>query len=84
MSGFSFQVVGSSLLFVHDKSGNASVWMIDFGKTTPLPENQKNNHRDPWQEGDNLEDGYLFGLDNMIEVWNELELDSTPKVESES
>lgn len=80
----SHEVVGSSLLFVHDKSGNASVWMIDFGKTTPLPENQKNNHRDPWQEGDNLEDGYLFGLDNMIEVWNELELDSTPKVESES
>lgn len=68
----SLQVIGSSLLFVHDKSGKASVWMIDFGKTTPLPEHQLNNHREPWREGENLEDGYLFGLDNMIQVWKDL------------
>ena len=66
------QVIGSSLLFVHDKTGKASVWIIDFGKTTPLPDNCTNNHRTPWVEG-NHEDGYLYGLDQMIQVWTDLE-----------
>ncbi|XP_051845151.1 inositol-trisphosphate 3-kinase C [Antechinus flavipes] len=65
------EVVGSSLLFVHDQSGLAKVWMIDFGKTVPLPPPQTLSHRLPWEEG-NREDGYLWGLDNVIELLDSL------------
>ncbi|KAG7333434.1 hypothetical protein KOW79_003569 [Hemibagrus wyckioides] len=61
------EVVGSSLLFVHDTSGLARVWMIDFGKTVPLPPHQRLDHRTPWSEG-NREDGYLWGMDNLIDI----------------
>ncbi|CAI5794479.1 inositol-trisphosphate 3-kinase C [Podarcis lilfordi] len=65
------EVVGSSLLFVHNQTGLARVWMIDFGKTVPLPEKQTLTHRLPWQEG-NREDGYLWGLDNLIAIWERM------------
>ncbi|XP_062980206.1 inositol-trisphosphate 3-kinase B [Elgaria multicarinata webbii] len=65
------EVIGSSLLFIHDKREQAKVWMIDFGKTTPLPEGQVLQHNVPWIEG-NREDGYLWGLNNLIEILWEL------------
>ncbi|XP_076404200.1 inositol-trisphosphate 3-kinase B isoform X2 [Peromyscus maniculatus bairdii] len=65
------EVIGSSLLFIHDKKEQAKVWMIDFGKTTPLPEGQTLQHDIPWQEG-NREDGYLSGLNNLIDILTEM------------
>lgn len=61
---FPAQVIGSSLLFVHDHS-KASVWMIDFGKTMPLPDSKEVQHGIPWVEG-NREDGYLIGLTSIL------------------
>lgn len=80
------EVVGSSLLFVHDASGLARVWMIDFGKTVPLPPPQILDHRTPWAEG-NREDGYLWGLDNLIHIFTNMLKDddrftNTPREEA--
>lgn len=62
-----FKVIGSSLLFIHNQKGRAEVWVIDFGKTTPLLDGQILDHHRPWTEG-NREDGYLWGLDNLLQI----------------
>lgn len=45
--------------------------MIDFGKTHPIPDNVVITHNKQWAEG-NHEDGYLIGLQNIIEIFQSL------------
>ena len=58
------QLIGSSLLFVHDNT-KACIWLIDFGKTVPVPEGTRIDHKSPWEVG-NHEDGYLIGIEVRI------------------
>lgn len=64
---FHLQMIGSSLLFVHDRF-NANIWLIDFAKTVGLPENISIDHSSKWTVG-NHEDGYLIGLNNLISIF---------------
>ncbi|KAK0163243.1 hypothetical protein PV327_006948 [Microctonus hyperodae] len=67
----SHEIVGSSLLFVHD-ANNAGIWMIDFAKSLPLPANLKKiEHDAEWQVG-NHEDGYLIGVNNLIDIFEDI------------
>lgn len=66
----SHELVGSSLLIVYDKH-KIGVWMIDFAKTVPLPDAIEIDHCSPWLKG-NHEDGYLFGVENLINILEEI------------
>uniref|UniRef100_A0A1I8FZ68 Kinase n=1 Tax=Macrostomum lignano TaxID=282301 RepID=A0A1I8FZ68_9PLAT len=61
------EFIGSSLLFLHDASLRAGVWMIDFAKTLPRPDGERLQHTVPWTPGSH-EDGYLIGLNNLIRL----------------
>ncbi|KAK2186855.1 hypothetical protein NP493_186g01049 [Ridgeia piscesae] len=67
------EVIGSSLLLLFDRSNEANVWMIDFAKTRLLDKSTPVTHRAPWAIG-NHEDGYLTGLDNLIQMLSKPEL----------
>lgn len=59
------------MLFVHD-STKANVWLIDFGKTVPVPNSSiKIDHKSPWEVG-NHEDGYLIGVQNLINIFSDV------------
>lgn len=46
--------------------------MIDFAKTAPIAaKDARPSHRAPWAE-DNHEDGYLIGLDSLIQMFASL------------
>eukprot|EP01004_Peranema_trichophorum_P009682 NODE_842_length_2315_cov_58.014599_g716_i0.p1 GENE.NODE_842_length_2315_cov_58.014599_g716_i0~~NODE_842_length_2315_cov_58.014599_g716_i0.p1 ORF type:complete len:636 (-),score=114.10 NODE_842_length_2315_cov_58.014599_g716_i0:318-2225(-) len=76
------EVIGSSLLFVYDtNTSGAGVWIIDFGKTLPVPEDITLTHNSEWILG-NHEDGYLMGLDNIISIMEEIM--SSPSISSMS
>ncbi|KAM3721550.1 Inositol-trisphosphate 3-kinase [Dirofilaria immitis] len=65
------EVIGSSLLLMYDAT-YANVWMIDFAKSIPV-EIDSINHRREWVFA-NHEDGYFVGLDNLIQIMEELVL----------
>ncbi|KAI1707211.1 inositol polyphosphate kinase domain-containing protein [Ditylenchus destructor] len=56
------EVVGSSILLICD-SRKVGVWLIDFAKCTKVPNGMQLNHRT-----DENTDGYLFGMDNLIQI----------------
>lgn len=72
----SHEVIGSSLLFVHDRT-QASVWLIDFAKTIQLPSNTEITHNNKWSVG-NHEDGYLIGINNLIGMFEDMVNEPAP------
>lgn len=78
----SHEIIGSSLLFLHDRR-HASCWLIDFAKTGPTPEGVEITHKKHWEVG-NHEDGYLTGLNNIIEIFETLEKQMKSDSESDS
>ncbi|KAK7112454.1 hypothetical protein V1264_011907 [Littorina saxatilis] len=60
------EIIGSSLLIVYDED-SCNAWMIDFAKTFPVDTGLTLDHRTSWEIGTH-EDGYLSGLDNLIQI----------------
>ncbi|CAH2266607.1 jg19811 [Pararge aegeria aegeria] len=73
------ELIGSSLLFVHDKR-KASIWMIDFAKTVPVPDGINIDHNSVWKVS-NHEDGYLIGINNLISIFESLIKDNNGNIE---
>ncbi|KAH8342220.1 hypothetical protein KR059_007902 [Drosophila kikkawai] len=78
----SHEVIGSSLLFVHDQS-HASIWLIDFAKTVELPPQLRIDHYSAWKVG-NHEDGYLIGINNLIDIFVEMQAAMEAEAEAEA
>ncbi|XP_012540122.1 inositol-trisphosphate 3-kinase homolog isoform X1 [Monomorium pharaonis] len=66
------EIIGSSIFMIYD-SEKVGVWLIDFAKTREVPDGRKLTHRRPWEEG-NHEEGFLYGLDNLISTIEEARL----------
>ncbi|KAE8748680.1 hypothetical protein FOCC_FOCC004483, partial [Frankliniella occidentalis] len=63
------EVIGCSIFMLYDDR-EVGAWLIDFAKTVPIPDDRTLDHRTPWKPG-NHEEGFLFGLDNLIQVLND-------------
>lgn len=61
------------MIYDEEKVG---VWLIDFAKTCKVSDDRKLTHRLPWEQG-NHEEGFLFGLDNLISTIQEVKLISS-------
>ncbi|KAI4503604.1 hypothetical protein M0802_001007 [Mischocyttarus mexicanus] len=68
------EIIGSSIFMIYDNE-KVGVWLIDFAKTYELPDGFKVTHRRPWEQG-NHEEGFLFGLDNLISTVEEVDVSS--------
>ncbi|XP_061929086.1 inositol-trisphosphate 3-kinase homolog isoform X2 [Apis cerana] len=66
------EIIGSSIFMIYDND-KVGVWLIDFAKTRELPNGHRLTHRKPWEQG-NHEEGFLFGLDNLISIIEEVNL----------
>ena len=64
------ELIGTSLLILYDSNLQVGIWIIDFAKAMYL-ENKILNHIEPWVMGNN-EDGYLFGLKNLIAIFQQV------------
>ncbi|CAJ0596074.1 unnamed protein product [Cylicocyclus nassatus] len=64
------EVVGSSLLIVHDNE-KVGCWMIDFAKSSAVQPPKTLDHRSTWVPG-NSEDGYLTGIDSLVKILEEM------------
>jgi 1D-myo-inositol-triphosphate 3-kinase len=68
----SHEFVGTSLLLVVEAlPPRATVNIIDFAKTTKVPEGVTIDHMRKWEEG-NHEDGLLFGLIQCKSCWDDV------------
>lgn len=67
---------------MHDRL-NASIWLIDFAKTIGLPEKVVIDHNSAWTVG-NHEDGYLIGINNLIDIFTDLLLQSNSAKDADS
>ena len=71
------EIVSSSLLIIYDGAQSAAapptVAMIDFANTFPVQQYEltKLEHRGAWQKG-NHEEGYLDGLDSLVDCFGAL------------
>merc|ERR1712137_1215204 len=67
----SHEVVGSSLLLLHDRRGNVGVWMIDFGKTVRHEGRKLAHDTFPDDHLQTRDEGYLIGLNNVVAAFRD-------------